>query len=63
MLVSAAEHDADPADVDGPIAPRARPIDESDVAAMHAFLATWSGDLRTLVDGPPDGFTSGEPGG
>lgn len=29
------------------------PIGDEDVLAMHRLLATWSGDLRTLVDTRP----------
>jgi predicted RNA-binding Zn-ribbon protein involved in translation (DUF1610 family) len=34
------------------------PLDVEDVAAMHRFLAAWTGDLRTLLDdqGPGDGM-------
>ena len=33
----------------------APPIDAEDVAAVARFLDAWDGDLRTLVDVPPDG--------
>ncbi len=33
------------------------PIDDDDVRAVRRLLATWDGDLRTLVDGSGDGPT------
>jgi predicted RNA-binding Zn-ribbon protein involved in translation (DUF1610 family) len=37
------------------------PVGETDVIAMHRFLADWTGDLRTLLDdaGPGDGDPAG----
>jgi hypothetical protein len=31
------------------------PVDETDVLAMHLFLAGWEGDLRSLLDRSDDG--------
>ena len=31
------------------------PVGPDDVLDMHAFLASWTGDLRTLVDPPRSG--------
>jgi hypothetical protein len=52
VLDTAAHPELDPA-AEARIAGRP-PLDDADVVAMRRFLASWNGDLRSLLD-PPGG--------
>ncbi len=60
ILDTAAHPELDP-DAEARLAGRP-PLGDADVASMHRFLATWDGDLRTLLEGPDESPQAGAGG-
>lgn len=50
-----ASPDAAGSDLDASRTPDAPPVDADDVLDMHTLLASWTGDLASLVGGPAGG--------
>ena len=57
ILDTAAHPELDP-DAEARLAGRP-PLGDADVASMRRFLATWKGDLRTLLEGPDEATQAG----